>query len=225
MRLKRWMLWGLVGLVLAAGWSCESLSTKPPTSMPFLKKIAVLPFYWVSPPAEARIVTNPLTGAVFAPGPYRVEAASQLTEDWFRMLLKDRSGFTYASPLEAGRILDNMRRTDLRDFRFGTLRRVGRALGADAVLIGFVYRWRDRLGSSLGVDRPAAVAFDALLIRTATGAILWTGRYEQTQQSLSENLLDIGLYATRGIRWLTARELAEFGLSRMLTGFPTGKSK
>lgn len=225
MRLKRWMLWGLVGLVLAAGWSCEPLSMKAPTSMPFLKKIAVLPFYWISPPAGARIVTNPLTGAVFAPGRYRVEAASQLTEDWFRMLLKDRSGFNYVSPLEAGRMLENVRRTDLRDLRFRTLRRVGRALGADAVVIGFVYRWRDRVGSSVGVEQPAAVAFDALLIKTSTGAILWAGRYEQTQQSLTENLLNIGLYATRGVRWLTARELAEFGLSRMLAGFPTNKAK
>ncbi|MBU1741917.1 MAG: hypothetical protein KKC37_10245 [Proteobacteria bacterium] len=225
MRLRRWMLLGLAGLVLVAGWSCEPLSMKAPTSMPFIKKIAVLPFYWISPPAGARIVTNPLTGAVFAPGPYRVEAAAQLTEDWFRMLLKDRSGFAYVSPLASGRMLDGLRRTDLRDLRRRTLTRVGRSLGADAVVVGFVYRWRERVGSAVGVEQPAAVAFDALLIKTSTGAILWAGRFERTQRSLSENLLEIGLYASQGVRWLTARELAAYGLSRMLSGFPTSKSK
>jgi hypothetical protein len=206
---------------LVAMWSCEPLGVKAPSRMPFLKKIAVMPFYWIS--SGGGIARNPLTGAVFASGPHRVTAAAQLTEDWFRLLLKERTGFHYVSPLTTGRVMGGLRRTDLKDFNRRTFVQVGRSVNADAVLIGFVYRWRERVGSGFGVDSPASVGFDALLVRTTDSAILWSGRFEQTQQALSENLLRIDLYATQGVRWVTARELASFGLSRMIAGFPKAK--
>jgi hypothetical protein len=161
---------------------------------------------------------------VFEAGPLQVTAEARLTEDWFRLLLKDRPNFRYASPLTTGRILSRLRRTDLKDFDRRIFLRVGRAVGADAVLIGFVYRWRERVGAGFGVDSPASVALDALLLRTTDGSVLWHGRFEQTQQALSENLLRIDLYATQGVRWVTARELAGYGLARMISHFPTNKA-
>ncbi len=225
MNRRRWTISGLVVGILVALWSCGPLVLKGPSHLPFLKKIAVMPFYWIPPEAGSQIARNPLTGSVFEAGPFQVTAESQLTEAWFRLLLKDRSGFSYTSPLTTGRILGRVRRSDLKDFVRRDFLKVGREVGADAVLVGFVYRWQERVGAGYGVNSPASVGFDALLLRTTDGSILWSGRFEQTQQALSENLLQIDLYAAQGVRWVTARELADFGLNRMISSFPVKKAR
>ncbi len=96
----------------------------------------------------------------------------------------------------------------------------GRQLSADAVLMGRVYRFRERLGSAYSADSPASVSFDVLLISMEDGRVLWHGRFEETQQPLSENLFTINSFFKRKARWLTAEELADDGLREVLTTFP-----
>jgi TolB-like protein len=64
---------------------------------------------------------------------------------------------------------------------------LGRALNVDYVLFGFLYRFDERVGSSLGVEKPASVGYDLHLFRVKDGKMVWSGRFDETQQSLTRS--------------------------------------
>ena len=92
--------------------------------------------------------------------------------------------------------------------------RVVEPADSDAILTGVIRRYRERDGSSTGVRRPASVWF-ALELRDASGRVLWTGTYEETQAALSEDAGSFPRAWERGFRWVTAEDLADSG-ARML---------
>ncbi len=96
------------------------------------------------------------------------------------------------------------------------LQETGKSFSSDAVLFGYIYRWRERVGKKYGVISPASIAFDLHLISTENGSILWKGSFNKTQLSLSENLLDLSTFIRSRGTWLTARELAQIGLEKLL---------
>ena len=98
--------------------------------------------------------------------------------------------------------------------------RVGRELGADAVVEGKIYRFIERDGTAYSVTSPASVAFDVFLIRVEDSLTIWSGHFDETQRSLFENLFDISAFMKRGGRWVTAEEMAIDGLNDMLETFP-----
>lgn len=99
-------------------------------------------------------------------------------------------------------------------------KKLGKALGADYVLVGNIWRYRERMGSSLGIAKPASVAFSLYLVNAENGKTVWQGRFNETQQSLSENLLKAPEWFKRGGKWLEASELARYGLADLLEEFP-----
>jgi hypothetical protein len=99
------------------------------------------------------------------------------------------------------------------------LTETGRSFSADAVLFGYVYRWRERKGTPYSVDTPASVAFDLHVLSSHDGSILWEGSFNKAQLSLSENLLDFSTFMRSGGKWLTARELARIGVEKLVREF------
>ncbi len=97
---------------------------------------------------------------------------------------------------------------------------IGRELGSDFICGGFIFRFEERRGSSLGVERPASLAFDLHLFRIKDGVEFWKGRMDETQRPLSENILKIGSFLRRKGKWLTVEELASVGLEEVLWSFP-----
>ena len=100
---------------------------------------------------------------------------------------------------------------------------LGRELDADFVFVGYLFRFEQRVGSSVGVDRPASVGFDLHLVRVRDGKIAWTVKFDETQKPLSDNLLKIGTFFRRGAKWLTAEELASAGMGETLAALPGAK--
>ena len=89
---------------------------------------------------------------------------------------------------------------------------VAREFGATAALFGTVYRYSERRGGELGATRPASVGIE-LALHAAPGArLIWTARFDHTQQALSENALEAPRYPGAGSRWLSAAELTRWGL-------------
>jgi hypothetical protein len=86
-----------------------------------------------------------------------------------------------------------------------------REFGATAVLLGEVWRYRERVGEALGASRAASVAFEVTLFAAPSGQKLRSARFDETQQALSENILNARRYPRGGTRWLTAAELARWG--------------
>lgn len=96
------------------------------------------------------------------------------------------------------------------------LKRIGEMVYADAVMIGRVQRYRERVGDEWGARSPASVAFSVDLIDVRRGDVVWQARFDETQKSLSESLFSLGDVSQRGVRWLTADQLAQEGVRKAI---------
>jgi hypothetical protein len=93
---------------------------------------------------------------------------------------------------------------------------LGRTLKADHVMVGIVWRYRERVGTAEASASPASVAFTLYLVNVQNGAPEWQATFDKTQQALSDNLLNAGDFFAMGARWLTADELARFGIKQVI---------
>jgi hypothetical protein len=94
------------------------------------------------------------------------------------------------------------------------LRTIGEMVYADAVIVGRVERYRERIGNEWGAKSPASVAFVLNLIDIRRGDTVWSARFDETQKPLSENIFAIGQIGERGIRWLSAEQLTGEGVRK-----------
>jgi hypothetical protein len=94
------------------------------------------------------------------------------------------------------------------------LRQIGELVFADAVMVGRVLRFRERIGDDWGVKSPASVAFVLDLIDVRRGDVIWSARFDETQKALSENIFGLGDIGQRGVRWLRAEQLATDGVKK-----------
>jgi len=96
----------------------------------------------------------------------------------------------------------------------------GKKINADFVCIGYFFRFEERIGSAMGVQRPASVSFDLHLFRLRDEKMVWVGKFDETQRPLSENVLKIGSFIRRRASWLMAAELASVGMDEVLGKLP-----
>jgi hypothetical protein len=216
-------------LVLTAliGFSCQLQQTpkedKP--AVPLLDTIVVIGFRPGLPPAQpSGLVRSPISGAVFSAEPVSGELANQLSESLFALLTKKQS-LDWVPPREAASAFSSLASSNPTLTDREIYIQIGKALSADGVLGGHVYRWREREGTDYAVNRPASVAFDLYLMSTGDGMILWKARFDKTQVSLSENLFDIQTFFKAKGRWMTAGELAQMGLTEVVEAFPGGEKE
>ena len=87
---------------------------------------------------------------------------------------------------------------------------------ADAVMMSRLQRYRERVGDEWGAKSPASVAFILDLVDVRRGDIVWTARFDETQKSLSESIFSLGDIGERGVRWLSADQLAQEGVKKAI---------
>ena len=203
----------ILGVILA--WSAPlRAETKP--------SLAILPFIVERLDDHARGAVCPVCGGVYAKGSVLSAAQLYLTR-LFQEKMEAMGAFTLLPQEKVEEALSESDRTqfDLNPIRSSI--QLGKKLGADFIFVGFLFRFEQRVGSSLGVDRPASVGFDVHLIRLRDGKMVWTGKFDETQRPLSENLLKMGSFIRRKGSWLTAEELSSVGMDEMLKRFPKPK--
>jgi hypothetical protein len=98
---------------------------------------------------------------------------------------------------------------------------VARTLKADAALMGYVSMYQERVGSRLGANPAASVGFEVKVV-AADGQVLWVGNYYERQRPLTEDV--IGFVQRFGM-FVTAEELAEYGVDEIMKEFPFGAEK
>ena len=186
-----------------------------------LQKVAVLPFLLVKPDAPGQRMMKGLYGNYFfRTGDLPARAGSEVTTAFQRQL--NALGRCELIPLDqAQAATEGMDPQAFQKDPLSVAAQIGRELGLDAVVIGAVYHYEQRQGSGLGVQSPASAAFDAHLIQVADKKVLWSGRFDETQNSLSENLLKIGSFVKGGAQWQTVERWSEIGIEHMLRTFPT----
>jgi TolB-like protein len=107
-----------------------------------------------------------------------------------------------------------------KDTPLSVARELGKRLGADYVFVGTVWRYLDRKGGRAAAETPASVGFALFFIEVSTGALLWNDSFSETQRSLSENIMAAKEFFEMGGRWLTADELALYGVKELMKKFP-----
>lgn len=93
---------------------------------------------------------------------------------------------------------------------------VGRCMGVDALLAPQLIYLVERDGGEMGVRVPASVILELYLIDVKGQALAGRFHFDETQLSLSENLLDADKFLRRGGKWITAAELAGEGIEQGL---------
>jgi hypothetical protein len=116
---------------------------------------------------------------------------------------------------QAGRTFDAMPLDRRRDTPRAIAMRFGRALGADHVMLGKVWRFREHQE-----DQGASVGFVVYLIEVDNGRRIWRGRFDRTQTNLLEDLRESRAFFAGGGRWLSAREMSRLGIEQMLQALP-----
>lgn len=163
------------------------------------------------------VLRSPISGDAFTAQAVPPAELVRMTDRLFNIVSKterydlvspDRARGVYASLVFSNSTLSEIE----------LLKGIGKAFSADAVLAGYLYRWREREGTDYAAKTPASVAFDLYLVRPDDGAVLWKEQFDMTQKSLSENLLEMDTFLQGGGRWMTAEELASLGLQRLLQG-------
>jgi hypothetical protein len=211
--LRSWWLWSLFFFIFTLGltipWVHEiRAETKP--------HLAILPFF-----IESGAVC-PICKGVFRRGEILLGSQNTLT----RLLYQKIETIGAFKVLPSEKVEEAFSNWDKRTFEekpMSSSIQLGKELDVDFVIVGFLFRFEERIGSHIGAERPASVGFDIHLFRLRDGIEVWKGRFDETQRPLSENLFKIGSFFRRKASWLTAEELASVGLDEMLKRLPGPK--
>jgi hypothetical protein len=169
----------------------------------------------VSQDGESGMIRSPLSGTVFMAEPVPADVPNKMTTRLFSRL-KDCENFELIEPGKIRGLSPALLSFDgvLSDLE--SYKRIGRAFSADAIIVGYIYRWRERIGSDYSADSPASAAFDLYLLRSEDGAILWKAKFDKTQAPLSDNIFDFAAFFKGKGKWMTVESLAFMGLTELL---------
>jgi hypothetical protein len=229
----------LVGLVVlaVAGCSGSKVTTMTSAELPRyqIRTIALVPFTTLETPQVREVVEQTFSAP---PGARRSDMAIAVppnTEQplqqtvtvptgageivtqllWSR--LRTRQGLTVLSPSEATKALASPTTLQLAAGQSSAVI-VAKHLKADASLIGQVLVYQERVGGRFGASPPATVGFEAKVV-AADGQVLWEGNYYEKQRPMTEDFM--GFVQRHGV-FVTAEELAIYGVDHMLLEFPFG---
>ncbi len=102
---------------------------------------------------------------------------------------------------------------------------VGHATGCGAVLETSLDRYRQRVGTTMSAEVPAAAAFSMELVGVKSGAVLWSTSFDEEQKALLDDILSFSKVEQRGFKWLSVEELVSDALDSRLAAFPYFKQE
>ena len=185
-----------------------------------LRRVAVMPFFpgntalsaddQVRPAIDCTVMefcqeVSELGAGAEAALTRQMQRATELKLD-YRVVPQERSADIY-DDMPQNRMVDTPRQL---------AQRFGRMLEVDHVILGSVWRYRERTP-----DIGASVGFTVYLIEVDNGRRVWRGRFQKTQQAVTDDLREAGSFFKKGGgRWLSAEELARFGIAQVMQSFP-----
>ena len=206
-------------LLLMLFSSCQSPKEQIPQEKPSPPKIDRMVVVGFLPAMsqwdEPNMVRSPVSGAVFFGEPVAEQVVNDMTVSLFDKIVKEKR-FELISPGQARGAYSSLKLSEVVGKEIDIIQKIGLAFSAEAVVIGYIYRFREREGTDYAVNRAASVAFDLYLVGPQDGVIFWKGRFDKTQQHLSQNIFDARTFMKGQGRWMTAEKLAEIGLVGVL---------
>lgn len=216
--------WFWLFLIISFVFSACDFIKQPPkphvVEQSHLESILVVPFEpAISGGKRKATVYCPICKAAFQAGVIESGAEGFITKQ-LMAFLKGKTDYKLI-PLEVVRgIRSKAILEDITVSHKVLLTEMGKTVGADGVLSGIVYRFRQRKGTKLSVESPASVSFGIHLIRVDDARLLWSAHFDETQKTLSEDLFKLRTFVKRGGGWLSAEELAIEGLNEIMANFP-----
>jgi hypothetical protein len=185
--------------------------------------LAILPFFVERTDNPARgVVLCPLCKSIYQYGEV-VPGSQNLLTQLLYMKIEGLGTFKILPLEKVEATFSHWEKRQFEEKPVASSIQLGKELNADFLFIGFLFRFEERIGSSLGAEKPASVAFDLHLLRLRDGVEVWRGKFDETQRPLSEDLLKIGSFFRRKASWLTAEELAGVGMDEILRRLPGAK--
>ena len=235
---KGWPM-ALVGLAVltVVGCSGSKVTTKSSAELPRyqIRTIALVPFTTLATPQVRDVVDQGLSAPQGARRSDMALAVPPNTEQPLRQTvtvpagagatvtqllwsrLRERQGVTVLAPSEAAKALASSVTAQPAAGQSRAVT-VAKQLKADASLIGQVSVYRERVGGRFGANPPATVGFEAKVV-AADGQVLWEGNYYEKQRPMIEDMMG---FVQRWGMFVTAEELAIYGVKHLLLEFPFG---
>lgn len=91
---------------------------------------------------------------------------------------------------------------------------IGRCMGVDLLVVPQLLEYREREGGDYGVISPAKVVMDTFVVDVRNEALISRSRFDETQSSLTSNLLEADKFFKRHGKWITAHDLAKEGMEK-----------
>jgi len=202
--------------------ACPSVAEPTDSRAPIvaLERIGVMPFFKGSFGSSiTESVVCPVCDLTYDPLSLSPDCDQVLTQFVREALEKKHGDRVLPQPLVA-KTYAQLPLDDRQDTPLALSQKVGKLLGANLMVVGTVWRYRERVGGAGAVSSPASVAFALHLVAVENGRILWSKSFAQTQRSLSENILNAKAFFEQGAKWLTTEELASFGVKEIFKEFP-----
>lgn len=221
----QWLLWLLMGFTsLTPAWADTEPSGQPPVGLIF-ERAAVANFL-VGPrqPEIDETMDETLScpiGQLCLDDPSILPHAGITLTRLVDQYLRGRYGQRIAPRAEVRIAETEIKLSQEEDTPRTLAESLGRLLQVDVVVIGTVWRYRNRGGIEGMPDSPASVAFAVYFIDVKNGRQLWRGLYDATQRTVSKDLLHAGKQLKMGLKWLSADELAAHGVREAFKEFPS----
>jgi hypothetical protein len=212
----RAIAWIFLSLYLSSGCTTKyALRVEKP-----VRSVVVIPFFIEIPSGEGkRFVEDPISGRPFVAGEIAPNARRELTG----LIYQKLAAFPQLEIVSLNEVERATKREDFERDPMGSALNIGEVFGVDGVVLGWGFRYEERIGSAFSVQRPASVSFAIHLVGVKEGSVLWSGLFQETQQPLSEDILRFASFLRRRGTWRKARGLASVGMDEVLVSFPASK--
>lgn len=182
-----------------------------------IRRLLVMPFQDLSKTYGENVNFRcRLCGKVFTTGFIKPEAAPFLTQQLHESLERLNIYEIIPASVAHGAISGLLDQAGKELSEVELYVKTGQLLQADGVLMGYVHEFKDRKGVDYSVENPASVAFHMDIIHTKTGRVIWSKSYQEAQRALSEDLFQMGTFIRRKGRWVSAEDLAVYGLEQIV---------
>jgi hypothetical protein len=81
-------------------------------------------------------------------------------------------------------------------------------MDSDRAMVVTLTRYRERSGDEYSAEDPASLAFEFKLFNLTEGKTICSGRFDETQQPLTENILKLPQAIKRNFKWITVKKMA-----------------
>jgi hypothetical protein len=195
---------GLTLLTLFSGCARTTAQVQPEELLP-VKTIVVLP-------VEISLDDQPPLSPVES---QQLERGQKLMDTMLADYFSSREDVALLTPEQRDALDKDMNRC-----RITAAVTICRTQKADAVLLYTLHRFSEREGNEYAIVSPASVAFEYKLIQAETGQTICSGVFDETQQPLLDDMFQFFKKAKRGVKWLSAEELAREGFKQKIGDCP-----